>query len=126
MSAYKPFPLFRGEITYEEACDRECNVLRELSYREKTVDFLQDLFSHSEEIGQTVSLHLGLQQNQSCQLGDFREWLHGTYNVCIPIYINNWDRRRIYPGTVDEKVRSEVATYIWVRQNCPDVPIPHL
>ena len=30
------------------------------------------------------------------------------------------------PGNVDEKVRSEAATCIWLQENCPDVPIPSL
>jgi hypothetical protein len=31
-----------------------------------------------------------------------------------------------YPGTVDEKIGYEVATYAWLQENCPDIPIPHL
>jgi hypothetical protein len=31
-----------------------------------------------------------------------------------------------FPGMTNEKQRSEVATYIWMRENCPDVPIPSL
>ncbi|KAH8729162.1 hypothetical protein BGZ61DRAFT_529415 [Ilyonectria robusta] len=30
------------------------------------------------------------------------------------------------PRNVDEKLRCEAATYIWLQQNCPDVPIPRL
>lgn len=30
------------------------------------------------------------------------------------------------PGNADEKVRCEVETYTWVKENCPTVPIPHL
>ena len=30
------------------------------------------------------------------------------------------------PGNMDEKVRSEVATYIWMQQKCPEIPIPYL
>lgn len=29
-------------------------------------------------------------------------------------------------GMVDEKMRCEVATYIWIHENCPDIPIPRL
>lgn len=31
-----------------------------------------------------------------------------------------------YPGNANEKVRCEAATYVWIRENCRDVPIPHL
>lgn len=70
-------------------------------------------------------------------------WLHGSFNVCIPIYINNSEQslparmgfrvplpykvgEEALPGNAEEKVRSEAATYIWIRENCPDIPIPKL
>jgi len=31
-----------------------------------------------------------------------------------------------YPGTVDEKLSSEVETYVWMQDRCADVRIPHL
>ncbi|OBT57788.1 hypothetical protein VE04_01636 [Pseudogymnoascus sp. 24MN13] len=31
-----------------------------------------------------------------------------------------------YPGTVDEKLSSEVGTYAWIQHQCPDIRIPHL
>jgi len=31
-----------------------------------------------------------------------------------------------YPGTVDEKLSCEVGTYVWMQENFPDIPIPHL
>ena len=31
-----------------------------------------------------------------------------------------------YPGTVDEKFSSEIGTYVWMLDRCPDVRIPHL
>ena len=29
-------------------------------------------------------------------------------------------------GNMDEKLRCEAATYIWIQENCPDVPVPTL
>ena len=28
------------------------------------------------------------------------------------------------PGNANEKIRAEAAAYIWIRDNCPDVPMP--
>ena len=106
-------------------------------------DWLFPPFQKQDEIKQVVACHLGLKSNQSCRLGDFSEWMHGTFNVCIPVYISHWNRRpknrvlirfplpyklgeTLNPGNMDEKVRSEAATYIWMRQNCPETPIPYL
>jgi hypothetical protein len=139
-STPKKLPLLRGDITYESARTREVNVLLRLSYPEKTVHFFTHLYQHREEIYTIVSRHLGLHTSQCCRLGEFQEWLHGTFSVCIPIYIDNWDRRRVvircplpykvgesqHPGAAEEKLRCEVATYIWIRQHCPDIPIPCL
>jgi hypothetical protein len=67
-------------------------------------------------------------------------YLAVMYNVCIPVYISPPSDARVlvriplpykvreakYPGNVDEKLRCEVASYIWIQENCPDVPIPRL
>jgi hypothetical protein len=31
-----------------------------------------------------------------------------------------------FPGNAEEKLRSEAATYIWIKNNCPDIPIANL
>ena len=77
------------------------------------------------------------------QLNNKLVWLHRSFNVCIPVYINNPGRslpakmafrvplpykigEEEFPGNAEEKVRSEAATYIWSNKNCPDIPIPKL
>lgn len=32
----------------------------------------------------------------------------------------------MHPGNADEKLRTEVATFIWIQENCPSIPIPFL
>lgn len=31
-----------------------------------------------------------------------------------------------HPGTMDEKLNCEVATYAWIQENCPEFPFTHL
>ncbi|PVH82322.1 hypothetical protein DL98DRAFT_548036 [Cadophora sp. DSE1049] len=31
-----------------------------------------------------------------------------------------------YPGNANEKLRTEAATFVWIKENCPDVPILYL
>ncbi|KUJ07342.1 uncharacterized protein LY89DRAFT_691805 [Mollisia scopiformis] len=66
----------------------------------------------------------------------------GSFNVCIPVRVNSaksHSKRVIirfplpykvgdlqHPGNAEEKIRSEAATFIWIRENCPTVPIPYL
>ncbi len=136
-------PLLRGTTTLEAALQQEENMLVSLTYPEQRIDFFVWLKLHSRDIEETVSHHLGLTRSEKCRLGEVREWIHGSFNVCIPVYIDNWVKhpgKRVLirfplpykigkstcPGNADEKLRCEAATYIWIRDHCPDVPIPYL
>ncbi|KAF3491627.1 uncharacterized protein GIQ15_01144 [Arthroderma uncinatum] len=144
-SAEKPptLPTLRGEFSLKDALEQEENMLLRFSYPEKRVDFFVWLHLHRKEMAEIVSFHLGLSPPEECRPGEVREWLHGSFNVCILFYINNWTKgpgKRVlirfplpykvgeseYPGNAEEKLRCEVATYIWMQENCPDVPIPQL
>lgn len=132
-----------GEITYEEAADRETNVLPELTYWRKMDEFGIYLLEHKNEIEDTISRYLHLKGTEkSCHL-PHPEWNYGSFNLCLPVSIINWKKRpggRVmirfplpfkvgesqFPGNSDEKLRSEVATYAWIGKNCPEVPIPYL
>ncbi|KAE8407861.1 hypothetical protein BDV37DRAFT_268992 [Aspergillus pseudonomiae] len=93
-------PLFRGNsISLEDALEDNDNILHRLDYPQKN-----------------------------------------SYNVCIPVYIDPLSEEVVLiriplpfkigeafnPGNMDEKLRCEVATYIWIRENCLTVPIPSL
>ncbi|MCJ1309267.1 hypothetical protein MMC25_002926 [Agyrium rufum] len=72
------------------------------------------------------------------------EWINGDFNLCVPINLIS-DRITVYPqrvlirfplpykigessypGNSDEKLRCEIATYVWMKQNCPKIPTPRL
>lgn len=131
-------PLLRGNsISLEDALIDDDNILHRLDYPQKQRDFCAHLLSHRRDIESAVSFHL---RANHCQVADEADWLLGSYNVCIPVYINPRSDDRVLiriplpykigeenqPGNVDEKLRCEVATYIWIRENCPAVPIPTL
>lgn len=133
----------KGEITYSEAADEEHNVLQQLTYWQKREEFIHYLLQHTTEIEGIVSCYLRLRGAERCRLSTHESWIHGSFNICLPVYIDNWRKRpggRVmirfplpfkvgdsnFPGNVEEKIRCEAATYIWIRENCPDVPIPYL
>ncbi|KAF4620088.1 hypothetical protein G7Y89_g14735 [Cudoniella acicularis] len=145
MSQDHTFPLIRGKTTLADALEQEENMLLDLAYPEQRIDFFVSLYSRRKDIVKLVEYHLGLTNPNAgtCRLGEVKEWIHGSFNVCIPVYVDKWKKhpgRRVlirfplpykigeskYPGNADEKLRCEAATYIWIRENCPDVPIPHL
>lgn len=132
-----------GEISLAAALEEEQDMLLRLTYCDKRIDFLIYLLSHSTEIEAVVSYHLGLSRSGSCKLAPLDDWIHGSFNICLPVYVKNGvncpgNRVMIrfpllykvgeeeFPGNASEKLRCEAATYIWIQQNCPDVPIPQL
>jgi hypothetical protein len=132
-----------GDITYSAAVDEERNMLNQLSYWEKREEFVGYLLKHTAEIEAIVSYYLRLKGSETCRLSSYDQWMHGSFNICLPVYVDNWKRRpgrRViirfplpfkigesnFPGNADEKIRCEAATYAWIQENCPDVHIPYL
>ncbi|KAF4508958.1 hypothetical protein G6O67_005276 [Ophiocordyceps sinensis] len=135
-------PLLKGKITLQEALEEDDDIVQNLSYPEKRAIFWLYLDRHRAQIAEVVSRHLNIPQ-AGLRLGELGDWIHGSFNVCIPVHITrprpHLPRQAIiriplpyrageehYPGNVDEKLRCEAATYIWLQRNCPAVPIPRL
>ncbi|PLN86910.1 kinase-like domain-containing protein [Aspergillus taichungensis] len=134
----KSLPLLRGNsISLEDALTDDDNILHRLDYPQKQKEFWSHLLSHQSDIEELVSFHL---RAKHCQIADETDWLSGSYNVCIPVYVSPPSEKRVLvriplpfkigetnnPGNLDEKLRCEVATYIWIHEKCPTVPIPSL
>lgn len=135
-------PLLKGKITLQEALEEDDDIVQNLSYPAKRAIFWLYLDRHRAQIAEVVSRHLNIPQ-AGLRLGELGDWIHGSFNVCIPVHITrprpHLPRQAIiriplpyrageehYPGNVDEKLRCEAATYIWLQRNCPAVPIPRL
>lgn len=136
-------------ITLSAAQAEEEDMRAELQYAEKRGDFYDNFYRRREEIQQLVAFHCGVANPASVQVPEKFDgmklvWLHGSFNMCIPICINSGGRtlpsnklgfrvplpyklgEEAFPGNAEEKVRSEAATYSWISKNCPDVSIPAL
>ncbi|KAL2256487.1 hypothetical protein VTK26DRAFT_1598 [Humicola hyalothermophila] len=137
MATSVSLPLLTGKITLSEALDEEDNILEKLSYPEKRLDFCAYLYTHANDIKAIVAHHVAVTR-ESCKIPWVDEWLHGSFNICIPVYINGVKRVMIrfplpykigestHSGNAEEKLRCEVATYAWIQSNCPSIPIPRL
>ncbi|KAF4630033.1 hypothetical protein G7Y89_g8101 [Cudoniella acicularis] len=138
-------PLLRGRVTMAEAIEEEENMIIRLAYPNQRFEFFLWLMGNRKDFEALVSHQLGLSSSSGeiCRFGEVGEWRHGSFNVCIPIYIDNWRRhpgKRLLlriplpykvgestcPGNANEKLRTEAATFIWIQNNCPDVPTPGL
>lgn len=99
-------------------------------------DFFDYLEAETITIETIVAQHLDLAVHQSCRVAERSQWLAGTFNVCVPVFISNWRAERVlircpFPhrlgGTLmEEKIRCEAASSAWISRNCPRVPVPHL
>lgn len=131
--------LLRQEITLAEAREDEDDILQQLAYPQQRIELCLSLLDREDEFLDRVAFHLDIDRKR-CTLSPLEEWLHGSFNFSIPIYVNWRGRTRVilrvplpykvgesrYPGNIDEKLRCEAATYIHLHENCPDVPIPKL
>ncbi|EEP78370.1 predicted protein [Uncinocarpus reesii 1704] len=139
-SVAKELPLLLQTVDLQTALEDDENMLQKLTYPGLRDDFMHYLFARRSDIEAIVARHLGLCTG-SCQVAE-EGWLHGSFNLCIPVNIRDphYAARRVlfriplpyktgemkYPGNSEEKLRCEVATYVWMQQNCPTVPIPNL
>jgi hypothetical protein len=101
--------------------------------------FMHDLEDQTPTIRSIVSRHLCLKRHQQCTVAPRTAWLHGDFNVCIPISVSNWRSQRLmircpFPhmlgashnsGQLDEKIRCEAATFAWISRHC-ETPIPNI
>ncbi|EGX88183.1 hypothetical protein CCM_09319 [Cordyceps militaris CM01] len=101
---------------------------------------LQEQFysSINAQKGELEDLICNLLQVPSCRIIPSRLWRSGSFNVAIlvrlPFGKNVYLRlpflhrlgEHTFPGNAEEKLRTEIATYLWLQEHCPDVPIPSL
>lgn len=127
------------QISYSDVKDDESNVLHKLAAWDRRCKFFNHLYRNQTVIHAITAHHLGLNV-QLCKVAEPEEWIHGSFNVCIPVSISSWKgqpTKRViirFPlpykvggsENADEKLRCEAGTYIWLQQNCPSVPIPRL
>lgn len=135
--------LLEREVTLDAALDSVDDMLLELSYPSKQADFYSYLREQQFVIEALVSFHLGLSSTERCRMSETGEWMCGYYNVCVPIYVDGWVElpgKRVLiriplpykvgeaenPGNIEEKLRCEAATFMWIKEQSPEVPIPRL
>ncbi|KAL2213275.1 hypothetical protein CC79DRAFT_1299223 [Sarocladium strictum] len=133
--------LGRGPVTVETALEEERNVLRWATYAPATDRLFEDLWDNRDTIATIVRHHLGLAPSDRCTVLPRERWIRGGFNLCVFVEVASGDStKRIvfrvpmphklaegrYPGSVDEKVDTEVGAYIWVEEHCPEIKVPHL
>ncbi|KAJ5720932.1 uncharacterized protein N7483_008866 [Penicillium malachiteum] len=132
--------LLQREVTYEDVKDEEFNILHQLDFYGQQLQFFTRLWDKRDWMKTVVAHHLNLATPSMCEVSKVEDWLYGSFNVCVPININRDQTSRVLlrfplpyrvgealnPGNGDEKIRCEAATYAWLQENCPEIPITQL
>ncbi|KAL4942080.1 hypothetical protein BDV06DRAFT_222499 [Aspergillus oleicola] len=137
--------LLRGFITLSDAETEEDDMRPRLLWAQQRGTFYAELEAKRGEIKAVVASHCGLTNPDLVHVSPMYDdkrlfWIHGSFNVCIPVTVEQLGTslpankmalrvplpykvgEHYYPGNCEEKIRSEAATYIWINENCPDVP----
>lgn len=126
----------------ESAQNHLRNLLVRFRRRADTEKQCQDLWRDREKIQTCAARHLGLANNSSCEVQDVNTWTKGQFNICVLICVSLEDGSRSQlilrcpmphkvgeqhcSGATDEKMRAEIASYAWIEEHCPEIPIPRL
>jgi len=138
----------RQPITFESAIDQDGNFIHQTTFVAAQEALYRQLQGQREVMAALVQHHLNLSplHGRTIIVAGRENWVRGGFNVCIPVKVvpppsSSSVAKQIllircplpyklaearYPGTVDEKLRSEVGAYAWMQEHCPDVRIPHL
>lgn len=135
----------RGLIDYNEAVDSEDNLVARHRELGSWTDFTTRLLADVPALEKLVAWHTG--RAPGCvRIGRVETWAYGSFNLAFPMQLldvkneNDDTESRVilrfpipattgefyYPGSMQEKLRCEVASYIYMQRHCSDVRIPFL
>lgn len=132
--------LLHRKIEFQSAVEHESNILAKLTYVLETRKVYANLSEHAGDIQSIAAHHLGVNRSR-CIVSHWRDWIRGSFNVCIPVVVDGQDgqpnktilmrcpmayRLSGDASCVDEKIGGEVAAYAWVQENCPEIKTPDL
>lgn len=130
-----------GLRTFEDARKKDFNILQRHDNLLSKEKFLSELCGRRDVLAAIPKHHLMLEEAASCRVSDPTDWIQGSFDVCIPTEARSRNfnsdvtvrcplpsklAESRFAGTVDEKMRTEIASYVFMQRECPDIRIPHL
>ncbi|EPE05909.1 phosphotransferase enzyme family protein [Ophiostoma piceae UAMH 11346] len=144
-----------GRYTLESALETEASFLVSVDDTKSLTALLAALWDKRDAIAATAKSHLGLGWRDDCRVMPMDAWVCGGFNTCVlvevhrgskaigssqshastPLSISQYVFRVCmphklaesqYPGTIDEKMRCEVAAYAWIEEHCAEIRTPEL
>ncbi len=117
------------------AIESEANRLVSMRFPQLRQQFYSSINEQKDELEAMIC---SLLQISECRITPSELWRAGSFNVAILVRLPNdkngylrlpFSHRigeHAFPGNTEEKLRTEIATYLWLQEHCPDVPIPTL
>lgn len=137
-----PRLLYHGRLlSMTSAAEDESNLVLYIRHQRAAETFRRLLWDQRESIVALVRAHLHLRKDDGCVVLPPESWLQGGFNLCVLVEVTVAGSSTSlvfrcpmphklaegqYPGTIDEKVRCEVAAYVWMQEHCSDIRIPSL
>ena len=124
--------------TYTAAAGNETNLLASLQDDKKAADLRAELWAQRYTIQSIIRNHLRLNEHDTCKVLPQNCWIQGGFNICVMVETISRSTTRYIVfrcplkhglaerQLIEEKVNCEVATYIWMQENCPEIKIPML
>ena len=117
------------------AIESEENILVSMHYAKFQRQLCSSINAQKAELEELIC---NILQVPTCRIIPSGLWRSGSFNLAIlvrlptgkNVYLRLPFLHRIgehmFPGNAEEKLRTEIATYLWLHEHCPDVPIPTL
>lgn len=130
-----PSAINRKPKSLAEAIESEDNELASMRYPDLARQLYDAIGCQKTELEHMICKLLRV---QTCRIVPSNLWASGSFNAAILVrlpqgknaYLRLPFGHRIgegpFPGNADEKIQTETATYMWLQEHCPDVPIPTL
>lgn len=130
-----------GSITYEAARKCEDNVIIEHHRAAETHDIYCHLWVDRHNAEALAVHHLGLERGTISRIAPQEDWKVGDHHISFTIVVYDTDLgqdRKVhfkcyipsaygedfFKNSVEEKIRIDVGSQVWMSQKCPDIPIP--
>ncbi|KPM39865.1 hypothetical protein AK830_g6701 [Neonectria ditissima] len=134
---------YRNKLpTLQSACEEEGNFLLRVEHQRAAENWTRQLWDQRGSIVDLITEQLSLSKDDACKVLLPQYWPEGKFNVCVLVEVTRQDTttekfvfrcpmRHMhaedqYPGTIDEKMSCEAASYVWMQENCAEIRIPHL
>ncbi|KAH6973810.1 hypothetical protein BKA56DRAFT_491328 [Ilyonectria sp. MPI-CAGE-AT-0026] len=132
-----------GTITYEAARKCEDNVIIEHHRGAETHELFNHLWVDRHNAEALAVHHVGLERGTIARIAPQEQWQVGDYHICFIVevydmvhdtvhkvlfkcYIPSAFGEDFFPKALEEKMRIDVGSHVWMSEKCTEIRIPFM